>query len=178
MKLPKIFITEREKGYKKQPKKIDNETLEELVDDENLHDEIGRINIDGQTKISNNVRKYDLITGVKQMTLMGGRKLVNRGLNFESVEKAFSVSYHSPTSSHYKEAIFVQYKDETSLIDNLEEVFLKGMRCETETKFIETFLFKKNIAVYLEGDENFINTFRDYYRKKGFKQLNYKLEAV
>lgn len=177
MKIPKIFINEREKEYKKQSKKILVETLEELVNDEKLYNEIGRINLNGQTKISNNVHKYDLITGVQQMTLMGGRKLVNRGINFGVVEKAFSVSYHS-TTSYYKEAIFVQYKDETSLVNNLEEIFLKGMRYDTEIKFIETFLFKKNITLYLEGDKDFINAFRDYYRKKGFKQLNYKLEAV
>jgi len=112
------------------------------------------------------------------LTNFGGRRLANRGLNFETIEKAFSVSYHSPTSAHYKEAILIQYKYETSLIDNLDNIFLKGMSQENEINFIDTFLFKKNIAIYLEGNVDFINRFRDYYRKKGFKQLNYKLEAV
>jgi len=176
MKVPEIFTPDKTEEFKKTKKKY-HETLEELVDDESLHSEIGKFYFGSQTKTYPNIHKYALITGINQMTSIGARTLVNRGINFEDVEKAFSASYYA-AESYYHKAIFLQYKDATSLANNLEEIFLKGMRYDSEIKFTETLLFKDNLSVFLEGDKEFIKTLRDYYRKKGFKQINYKLEVV
>ncbi len=156
MKIPKIFTVEgKEREIKKHPKKQYKRTIEDFVDKQLM--EYQKLDV------------YDINMALNPDFLKV------RGIEPEIIEKAVFAHYGDNT------IMLVQYKTKEDLTKNLRKLFKKGIlfyenHCEAE--FIERFLFKDNITVYLQGNDDFNKKAANHYSKKGFKQLEYELKVV
>lgn len=159
MKLPEIFIGEGTSGEKKHVKKEYKPNLEDFIIDKEI---IG-------------CRSFSIFDIDMGMDSTDYGFLHVRGIKPEIVEKAIFTHYDENT------IMLIQYKTQEDINKNLRQLFKKGIlfyEKHSETEFIEIFLFKNNIAVYLQGKDDFNKEAANHYKRKGFKQLNYKLEAV
>ncbi len=154
MRVPKIFIPDNPKDIINSPKKPKPKQISGL---ESLIPE----------KVSGVEKREEHPPFLGNCVLKGG-------VDTKSLKKT-AVTWYD-----FNRLILLQYKTEVHLANNLKSVFENGLVLYKGNKieFTKRFLFKDNISVYLEGDENFTKELITYYRKKGFKQLNYKLEAV
>lgn len=158
MKIPKVFVGEgTEVKIKKREKEVYN--LEDFVYKE----------IRGYKKSS----VFDIDMG---METGNTGFLHGRGIEPKSVEKAVFVHYNNNT------IMLIKHNRPEDITKDLRKLFKKGTlfyeKNSSITEFTEIFLFKNNIAVYLQGKDDFNKKAADYYRRKGFKQLGYELKEV
>ncbi len=157
MKIPQVFIFKgtETSGEKKDIKKEYKNSLEDFIIDKEIM---------GCERFS----IYDIdITNPDFLHV--------RGIGPEVVEKAVFANYADST------IMLVQYKTQEDLTKNLKQLFKKGILLyenHSKIEFIEIFLFKNNIAVYLQGRDDFNKKAAEHYRNLGFKQLEYELKGV
>lgn len=152
MKIPTIFIPDRQKGEgRDSSKKLNNKkkpalNLEDLVPD-----------------ILDNEKKYTTIAHPDFLTA--------RGVDTKVVEKAIWIA---------NDILLIRYNTKTDLINNLKNLFERGMIFYDKhtIKFTKRFLFKDNISIYLQVEEELFKKCTEYYKGLGFKQIDYELKMV
>lgn len=158
MKIPEIFVIERTEASEKIKKHVKKEHKHDLED----------FIIDKKIMGCERFSIYDIDTTNPEF-------LHVRGIGPEVVEKAVFANYDEST------VLMVQYKTQEDITKNLRKLFKKGIlfyENHREGEFIEIFLFKNNIAVYLQGCGDFNKKAAKHYRNLGFKQLEYELKGV
>lgn len=114
--------------------------------------------------------------------------LSDLGINPKHIEKAVYVDYYDDKIKQFgKYGVgssmytirFVQYPSKSCLDEELENLFEEGIKFyKSKNRFMKRFLFKDKIAIYIDGNEEFIKKSVNYYRKLGFKQLSCTIKAV
>lgn len=114
--------------------------------------------------------------------------LINLGVNIGHIDKAIHVTYYDENRMEFgkygvgpsKYTInLIEYHSKNILDKDLESLFDKGVEFYlSKDKFMERFLFKDKIAIYIDGNKPFIKKSVNYYRGLGFKQLSYTIKIV
>lgn len=154
MEIPKIFIPENEKEIN--PNKIKPQTLslEELI-----LESINGISCDEKvlsrlisSSLSNDYYSY-------------------LGIDASRINRIAVAKYDNGGS---QSILLMEYKQEKELFNSLEKIYEGGSEYldqwyKASIRFAERFLYKNNIAVYINGNEEFTKQAVEQYKKLGFE---------
>jgi len=151
MKIPKIFVPEKIKEIDSNKTEIPIMTLEDLI-----LGSINSISCDEKT-ITTRVSSYS-------------SWFEEAGIKIRFVERVAVSNYGVDSIT------LIEYKTEQDLDENMKELCKKGKENfdKYRTKFKEIFLFKNNVTIYLNGDEDFNKEAANRYKRLGFKHTSKK----
>ncbi len=97
------------------------------------------------------------------------------GINDKVIEKKLAITCGNQL------VMLFQYRTDKDLTNNLKGLFEKGIAHYNNMYiigFIDRFLLKDNISVYLDCNPKLTGDLAKYYKKIGFKQIDYKLRKA
>lgn len=153
MKLPKTFIPKKVKELNPEDIKIFTPGLEDLI--------LGSVN----GKVCE-----ERIISILVSNHLYNAHYSHLGITPYQVSKVAITKY----DNDHHNILLIEYTDEKDLINNLEKIYANGSEFLDRwypVKFMERFLHKNNIAVYINGEQDFIKTAAEHYKKLGFKQI-------
>lgn len=153
MKIPKTFIPKKIKEINPDDIETTPETLEDLI-----------------LETVNGMKCDELILSQLVSNHLYNAHYSHLGITPYQISRIAIAKYNK---DHHN-ILLIEYIEKKDILNNLERIYANGSEYLDRwypVKFMERFLHKNNLAVYINGEKDFIKTAAEHYKKLGFKKI-------